>query len=92
MASIQRAAVSRGNFREVIQSFWFTFLMALPSPTTSAGLTSICTPTTRAISPDRITDDKVAEYLRSCAATVMKINRVRQGQPGKNAGQAKWYN
>ena len=25
------------SFREALQSFWFTFLMALPSPTTSAG-------------------------------------------------------
>lgn len=83
------------NFREAIQSFWFTFLMALPSPTTSAGrFDQYMYPYYKSdIESGRITDDEVVEYLEILRCKVMKINRVSgKANRAKNAGQAKWYN
>ena len=83
------------NFREALQSFWFTFLMALPSPTTSAGrFDQYMYPYYRAdIDEGRITDDEVLELLEIMKCKVMKINRVSgKANRAKNAGMAKWYN
>ena len=83
------------NFREALQSFWFTFLMALPSPTTSAGrFDQYMYPYYKA---DRdagvLTDDEVLELLEIMRCKVMKINRVSgKANRAKNAGMAKWYN
>lgn len=83
------------NFREALQSFWFTFLMALPSPTTSAGrFDQYMYPY---YSADRdagvLTDDEVLELLEIMRCKVMKINRVSgKANRAKNAGMAKWYN
>ena len=83
------------NFREALQSFWFTFLMALPSPTTSAGrFDHYMYPYYKA---DRdagvLTDDEVLELLEIMRCKVMKINRVSgKANRAKNAGMAKWYN
>ncbi|MBO7739427.1 MAG: hypothetical protein J6S18_03565, partial [Oscillospiraceae bacterium] len=83
------------NFREALQSFWFTFLMALPSPTTSAGrFDQYMYPYYRSdIDAGRITDDEVLELLEIMKCKVMKINRVSgKANRAKNAGMAKWYN
>ncbi|MBR6951874.1 MAG: hypothetical protein IKH56_09120 [Oscillospiraceae bacterium] len=83
------------SFREALQSFWFTFLMALPSPTTSAGrFDQYMYPYYRR---DRdaglITDGEVLELLEIMRCKVMKINRVSgKANRAKNAGMAKWYN
>ncbi len=83
------------KFREALQSFWFTFLMALPSPTTSAGrFDQYMYPY---YSADRdagvLTDDEVLELLEIMRCKVMKINRVSgKANRAKNAGMAKWYN
>ena len=83
------------TFREALQSFWFTFLMALPSPTTSAGrFDQYMYPYYRKdIDAGRITDDEVLELFEIMRCKVMKINRVSgKSNRAKNAGQAKWYN
>ena len=83
------------SFREALQSFWFTFLMALPSPTTSAGrFDQYMYPFYKA---DRqtgvISDGEVLELLEIMRCKVMKINRVSgKANRAKNAGMAKWYN
>jgi len=83
------------SFREAMQSFWFTFLMALPSPTTSAGrFDQYMYPYYKAdIDAGKITDDEVLELLEIMRCKVMKINRVSgKANRAKNAGMAKWYN
>ena len=83
------------TFREALQSFWFTFLMALPSPTTSAGrFDQYMYPYYRKDRDSgRITDDEVLELLEIMRCKVMKINRVSgKANRAKNAGMAKWYN
>ena len=83
------------SFREALQSFWFTFLMALPSPTTSAGrFDQYMYPYYRKdIDAGAITDDEVLELLEIMRCKVMKINRVSgKANRQKNAGMAKWYN
>ena len=83
------------SFREALQSFWFTFLMALPSPTTSAGrFDQYMYPYYKKdIDSGKITDDEVLELLEIMRCKVMKINRVSgKANRMKNAGQAKWYN
>ena len=83
------------SFREALQSFWFTFLMALPSPTTSAGrFDQYMYPYYKKdIDAGRITDDEVLELLEIMRCKVMKINRVSgKANRAKNAGMAKWYN
>ena len=83
------------SFREALQSFWFTFLMALPSPTTSAGrFDQYMYPYyKRDIDAGVITDGEVLELLEIMRCKVMKINRVSgKANRQKNAGMAKWYN
>ncbi len=83
------------TFREALQSFWFTFLMCCPSPTTSAGrFDQYMYPFYRKdIDAGRITDDEVLELLEIMRCKCMKINRVSgKANRAKNAGMAKWYN
>ncbi|MBE6914983.1 MAG: hypothetical protein E7472_08690, partial [Ruminococcaceae bacterium] len=83
------------SFREAMQSFWFTFLMALPSPTTAAGrFDQYMYPYYKNdIDAGKITDDEVLELLEIMKCKVMKINRVSgKANRAKNAGMAKWYN
>lgn len=83
------------TFREALQSFWFTFLMCCPSPTTSAGrFDQYMYPFYRKdINSGIITDDEVLELLEIMRCKCMKINRVSgKANRAKNAGMAKWYN
>ena len=83
------------SFREALQSFWFTFLMALPSPTTSAGrFDQYMYPYYRKdLAEGRITRAEALELLEILRCKVMKINRVSgKANRAKNAGMAKWYN
>ena len=84
-----------GSFREALQSFWFTFLMALPSPTTSAGrFDQYMWPYYRDdLAAGRIREGEALELLEILRCKVMKINRVSgKANRAKNAGMAKWYN
>ncbi len=83
------------TFREAMQSFWFTFLLCCPSPTTSAGrFDQYMYPFYRKdIDEGRITDAEVLELLEIMRCKCMKINRVSgKANRAKNAGMAKWYN
>ena len=83
------------TFREALQSFWFTFLMCCPSPTTSAGrFDQYMYPFYKKdIEAGIITDDEVLELLEVMRCKCMKINRVSgKANRAKNAGMAKWYN
>ncbi len=84
-----------GSFKEAMQSFWFTFLLACPSPTTTAGrFDQYMYPFYRKdIDGGKITDAEVLELLEILRCKVMKINRVSgKANRAKNAGMAKWYN
>lgn len=83
------------TFREALQSFWFTFLMCCPSPTTSAGrFDQYMYPFYKKdIEEGRITDEEVLELLEILRIKNMKLNRVSgKANRTKNAGMAKWYN
>lgn len=83
------------TFREALQSFWFTFLMCCPSPTTSAGrFDQYMYPFyEKDIREGRITRDEVLELLEIMRCKCMKINRVSgKANRAKNSGMAKWYN
>ncbi|NLK72252.1 MAG: hypothetical protein GX285_04455 [Clostridiales bacterium] len=83
------------NFREAMQSFWFTFLLACPSPTTAAGrFDQYMYPFYKKdIESGAITEDEVLELLEILRIKVMKINRVSgKANRKKNSGMAKWYN
>ena len=83
------------TFREALQSFWFTFLMVCPSPTSTAGrFDQYMYPYYRKDRDEgRITDDEVLELLEIMRCKVMKLNRVSgKANRAKNAGMAKWYN
>ncbi len=83
------------SFREALQSFWLTFLMALPSPTTSAGrFDQYMWPYYRDdLAAGRIREGEALELLEILRCKVMKINRVSgKANRAKNAGMAKWYN
>lgn len=83
------------TFREAMQSFWFTFLMVCPSPTSTAGrFDQYMYPFYKKdIESGVITDDEVLELLEIMRCKVMKINRVSgKANRAKNAGMAKWYN
>lgn len=84
-----------GTFREALQSFWFTFLMCCPSPTTSAGrFDQYMYPFYKKdIENGTLTDEEVLELLEIMRCKCMKINRVSgKANRAKNAGMAKWYN
>ena len=83
------------TFREALQSFWFTFLMVCPSPTSTAGrFDQYMYPYYRKDADEgRITDGEVLELLEILRCKVMKLNRVSgKANRQKNAGMAKWYN
>ena len=83
------------TFPEAMQSFWFTFLMACPSPTTTAGrFDQYMYPYYRHdIDNGTMTDEDVLEYLEIMRCKIMKINRVSgKANRAKNSGMAKWYN
>lgn len=83
------------TFREALQSFWFTFLMCCPSPTTSAGrFDQYMYPFyEKDIREGRITREEVLELLEIMRCKCMKINRVSgKANRAKNSGMAKWYN
>ena len=83
------------TFPEAMQSFWFTYLLACPSPTTSAGrFDQYMYPYYKHdIENGLMTDDDVLEYLEIMRCKVMKINRVSgKANRAKNSGMAKWYN
>ena len=78
-----------------MQSFWFTFLLACPSPTTTAGrFDQYMYPYYKKdIESGKITDEDVLELLEIMRCKVMKINRVSgKANRAKNSGMAKWYN
>ena len=86
---------SAESFREALQSFWLTFLMALPSPTTSAGrFDQYMWPyLQKDLAEGKITEVEALELLEILRCKVMKINRVSgKANRAKNAGMAKWYN
>lgn len=83
------------TFHEAMQSFWFTFLLACPSPTTTAGrFDQYMYPYYRHdIDNGLMTDDDVLELIEIMRCKVMKINRVSgKANRAKNSGMAKWYN
>ena len=83
------------SFREALQSFWLTFLMALPSPTTSAGrFDQYMWPyLQKDLAEGKITEGEALELLEILRCKVMKVNRVSgKANRAKNAGMAKWYN
>lgn len=83
------------TFPEAIQSFWFTFLLACPSPTTTAGrFDQYMYPYYRHdIDTGLMSDEDVLEYLEIMRCKAMKINRVSgKANRAKNSGMAKWYN
>lgn len=83
------------TFREALQSFWFTFLMVCPSPTSTAGrFDQYMYPYyEKDIREGRLTREDVLELLEIMRCKVMKINRVSgKANRAKNAGMAKWYN
>lgn len=83
------------TFYEALQSFWFTFLLVCPSPTSTAGrFDQYMYPFYKKdIEEGRISDDEVLELLEIMRCKVMKINRVSgKANRAKNSGMAKWYN
>lgn len=83
------------NFYEALQSFWFTFLLVCPSPTSTAGrFDQYMYPFyEKDIEEGRINNSEVLELLEIMRCKVMKINRVSgKANRTKNAGMAKWYN
>lgn len=83
------------TFREALQAYWFTFLMACPSPTTSLGrMDQLLYPFYKHdIERGAITEEEALELLEVFRCKVMKINRVSgKANRTKNSGMAKWYN
>jgi formate C-acetyltransferase len=83
------------SFHEAMQSFWFTFLLACPSPTTTAGRFDqyMYQYYKKDIEAGIMTDEKVLELIEIMRCKCMKINRVSgKANRAKNSGMAKWYN
>jgi formate C-acetyltransferase len=83
------------TFYEALQSFWFTFLLVCPSPTSTAGrFDQYMYPFyEKDIKEGRISEEEVLELLEIMRCKVMKINRVSgKANRAKNSGMAKWYN
>ncbi len=83
------------SFKEAIQSFWFTFLMACPSPTTAAGrFDQYMYPFYKKdIENGSITEDDALELIELLRIKEMKMNRVSgKANRKKNSGMAKWHN
>lgn len=84
-----------GSFREAMQSYWFTFLMVCPSPTSTGGrFDQFMYPYYKKDMDAGMTSrGEVLELLEILRCKVMKINRVSgRANRAKNAGMAKWYN
>ncbi|MGL5435171.1 MAG: pyruvate formate lyase family protein [Lachnospiraceae bacterium] len=84
-----------GSFREAMQSFWFSFLMVCPSPTSTGGrFDQFMYPYyEKDMNDGTIRKEEVLELLEIMRCKVMKINRVSgKANRAKNAGMAKWYN
>lgn len=84
-----------GSFREAMQSYWFTFLMVCPSPTSTGGrFDQFMYPYYKKDMDAGMTSrGEVLELLEILRCKVMKINRVSgKANRAKNAGMAKWYN
>ncbi|MBN1974655.1 MAG: hypothetical protein JW787_13530 [Sedimentisphaerales bacterium] len=83
------------DFFEALQSFWFTFLLVCPSPTSAAGrFDQYMYPFYRKDKDTRkITDEEVLELLECLRIKDIKLNRVSgKANRKKNAGMAKWHN
>lgn len=83
------------TFHEALQAFWFTFLLACPSPTATAGrFDQYMYPSyKRDIDAGRISREEALELLEIMRCKIMKINRVSgKANRSKNSGMAKWYN
>ena len=83
------------GFYEALQSFWFTFLLVCPAPTSTAGrFDQYMYPFYKKdIESGKMNDEQVLELLEIMRCKVMKINRVSgKANRAKNAGMAKWYN
>ncbi len=83
------------SFFEAIQSFWLTFLLASPSPTTAgARFDQFMYPFYKKDIENGVTnDDEILELLENLRVKDMKLNRVSGKQNRKkNAGMAKWHN
>lgn len=84
-----------GSFREAMQSYWFTFLMVCPSPTSTGGrFDQFMYPYYKKDMDAGMTSrGEVLELLEILRCKVMKLNRVSgRANRAKNAGMAKWYN
>ncbi len=83
------------NFYEAMQSFWFTFLMLVPSPTAAAGrFDQYMYPFYRAdIDAGATTDEEVLELLQCLRIKDMQINRTSgAANRQRSSGLAKWHN
>ena len=83
------------TFREAIQSFWFTYLMMCPSPTSGIGrMDQYLYPFYKKdIIEGRISDEEIVEIFQCLRLKDMEINRISgQANRQKNAGMAKWHN
>jgi len=88
-------ANSARNFREALQSFWFTYLMINPSPTAGMGrMDQYLYPFyKRDVADGKITDEEVLELLQCLRIKDMELNRISgKANRQKNAGLAKWHN
>lgn len=83
------------DFREAIQSFWFTFLMVVPCPVAGAGrVDQYFWPFYKKdLEEGRITREEALELLCLIRLKDMQLNRLN-GKAGrlKNSGMAKWHN
>ncbi|HEX2965273.1 MAG TPA: pyruvate formate lyase family protein, partial [Syntrophorhabdaceae bacterium] len=83
------------TFREAMQSFWFTYLMTCPSPTSGMGrMDQYLYPFYKKDKEEgTITDEEVVELFECLRLKDMEINRISgQANRQKNAGMAKWHN
>lgn len=83
------------TFYEAIQSFWFIFLMIIPSPTASIGrFDQYMYPFyKKEIEEGTATEAEILELLQCLRIKDMQINRTSGKRARqKNAGMAKWHN
>ena len=83
------------SFHEALQSFWFMFLMFVPSPTATAGrFDQYMFPYYRAdIEAGVTTDEDVLELLQCLRVKDMQINRTSGAlNRQRSSGLAKWHN
>lgn len=83
------------SFHEALQSFWFVFLMLVPSPTAAAGrFDQYMHPYYRAdIESGATTDAEVLELLQCLRVKDMQINRTSGAlNRQRSSGLAKWHN